>query len=50
MTKGRTPRTNQSPSAIAVMEAQKEREDDIRIKKLLEDFSNLTEEKVTIIQ
>ena len=50
MTKGRTSRTSQSPAAIAVVEAQKEREDDIRIKKLLEEFSNLIDEKVTIIQ
>ena len=46
MTRGRTSRS--SPAAIAAAEAQKTREDDIRIKNLLDDYSIIIEEKVII--
>ena len=44
MTRGRTSRN--SPAAIAAAEAQKNREDDLRIKNLLDDYSCIVEEKV----
>ena len=44
MTRGRTSRN--SPAAIAAAEAQKCREDDLRIKNLLDDYCSIVEEKV----
>ena len=46
MTKGRTSRS--SPAAIAAAEAQKNREDDLRIKNLLDDYTCIIEEKVPV--
>ena len=46
MTRGRT--TRSSPAAAAAAEAQKSREDDLRIKNLLDDFNCLFEEKVML--
>ena len=46
MTRGRTSRS--SPVAIAAAEAQKTREDDIRIKNFLDDYISIIEEKVNI--
>ena len=44
MTKGRAARN--SPAALAAAEAQREREDDMRIKNLLNDFDSLLYEEV----
>ena len=44
MTRGRTSRN--SPAAVAAAEAQKNREDDLRIRNLLDDYSSIVEEKV----
>ena len=46
MTRGRN--TRNSPAALAAAEAQKNREDDLRIKNLLDDYSCIIEEKVLI--
>ena len=46
MTRGRTSRS--SPAAIAAAEAQKNREDDLRIKNLLDDYTCIVEEKVPV--
>ena len=44
MTRGRTSRS--SPAAIAAAEVQKNREDDLRIKNLLDEYCDVVEEKV----
>ena len=46
MTRGRTSRS--SPAAIAAAEVQKNREDDLRIKNLLDEYCDVVEEKVMI--
>ena len=46
MTRGRNSRS--SPAAVAAAEAQKNREDDLRIKNLLDDYSCIIEEKVPV--
>jgi hypothetical protein len=46
MTKGRNSRS--SPAAVASAEAQKNREDDLRIKNLLDEYSCIIEEKVPV--
>ena len=46
MTRGRNSRS--SPADVAAAEAQKNREDDLRIKNLLDDYSCIIEEKVPV--
>ena len=46
MTRGRNSRS--SPAAVAAAEAQKNREDDLRIKNLLHDYSSVIEERIPV--
>ena len=48
MTRGTGRNSRSSPAAMAAAEAQKNREDDQRIKNLLEDYSCIVQEKVII--
>ena len=41
----RTRATRNSPAAVAAVDAQKAREDDLRIKHLLDDYSCIIEDK-----